>query len=330
MEVPSELGVATGGGNLQYLAPAELARHLDVIKAAGARWVRFDVAWVDVQFGGRTYWAWGRYDRVIDAILAHGMQPIGTIAYTPRWARPADCTWSDKCAPANLDDYADFAAAVAARYAPQGARHWELWNEPNITMWLPAPDPERYALLLALAYPRIKEANPDAVVISAGLAPYAAWGDGTATTMNPLTFIDRMYRAGAAGAFDVLGFHPYNFPYGPLNPHPASAWNQLQGTEPSVRSLMVQNGDAGKQVWATEFGYPTCTATGEGCVTEEEQATLLGDSLRAWRSYPWAGVMLWYDLVDAGASDTAYNRFGLVRQDFSEKPALAVFRGLSR
>src|SRR5947207_2526952 len=81
-----------------------------------------------------------------------------------------------------------------------------------------------------------------------------------------------MYANGAAGSFDAVGWHPYNYPYG-LGYANWSAWSQMSETSPSARSLMTANGDGGKQIWATEFGAPTGSASNEE--SEAAQAQLV-------------------------------------------------------
>jgi hypothetical protein len=176
--------------------------------------------------------------------------------------------------------------------------------------------------MLKLAYTEIKSADPTAFVVSAGLAPYGAYGQRAPGLMNPLSFLEGMYAAGAKGSFDALGFHPYNF--GGLFFHPSSAWSQVADTSPSVRSMMVANGDGDKRVWGTEFGAPT--GTGSGAISESAQAEMVTQGYGVWLQRTWSGPLFWYSLRDAGTNlaDREHN-FGLVRRDFSAKPSMAAY-----
>jgi hypothetical protein len=205
-------------------------------------------------------------------------------------------------------------------------RHWEIWNEPNLSnFWLPGPQPSKYADLLNEAATRIRSIQPEAQIVSAGLSPYGAPGDQTATRMNPVTFLQAMYAAGAQGSFDALGMHPYNHPSAPVPGHPAAAWTQLESTSPSLRSVMSENGDAGLKIWGTEFGYPTCQ-TEAHCVSESQQAEFTEGALHAWGGAEWAGPMMLFQLVDSGEADSAETRFGFFRSDLSEKPVTDFLR----
>jgi hypothetical protein len=306
---------------MHNLSPAELAREFDTYRAGGAGWTRIDINWELIQRNGPNTFDWVAFDRVVQAARARGLSVLATILYTPRWARPAgtDGTY----APSDLSAYSSFAAAAAAHYAPMGVHTWEIWNEPNIGFWKPAPDPERYTQMLKLAYAAIKRADPTAFVVSAGLSPYGARGDASAHEMNPLTFLERMYAAGAHGRFDALGWHPYNFRG--IDYHPASAWSQVAETKPSARSIMAANGDGDKQIWGTEFGAPTGTAG--DAVSEAAQAQLVTAGYATWKTWSFAGPLFWFSFRDAGTnrSDREDN-FGLLRFDFSPKPSFAAYQ----
>jgi hypothetical protein len=316
----SRFGVAAGG-NMHNLGAGELGRELDTYRAGGARWIRIDINWQLIQRNGPDTFDWGSFDRVVQAAEARGLSVLGGILYTPAWARPAGT--DDTYPPSDLSTYARFAAAVAAHYAPMGVHTWEIWNEPNAGFWKPAPDPERYARMLELAYPAIKAADPSALVVSAGLSPYGARGDASATAMNPLTFLERMYAAGVNGSFDALGWHPYNFTG--IFFHPASAWSQVAETKPSARSIMVANGDGDKQIWGTEFGAPTGNAG--DAVSEAAQAQLVTQGYAKWKTLPFAGPLFWFSFRDAGRNlgDREQN-FGLLHFDFTPKPSFAAYQ----
>ena len=189
----------------------------------------------------------------------------------------------------------------------------------------PAPEPDRYAALLKAAYASIKSADPSATVISAGLSPFGAYPATSATRTNPVKFLEDLYAAGISGSFDALGTHPYNHPASPGSFHPSLAWAQLEQTTPSIRSLMVANGDADKKIWATEFGYPTCT-TESLCVSEAQQSAYTASAIDRWGQHPWSGPLVLYEVEDADPLDTSLNRFGVFRKDGSEKPVAAAIR----
>jgi polysaccharide biosynthesis protein PslG len=299
-------GIASGGG-LQWLPPDELARELDGYVELGAQWLRFDFNWSGMEPEPGVY-SWWRHDSVVETASARGLSVLGLIAYTPAWARPFGTT--NKHPPSDPNDFARFVGETVRHYAPLGVRHWELWNEPNLSnFWQPCPDVEAYASMLRLAYAAVKEADPEAVVVSAGLSPAVDNGCNVA----PRTFLAGLYANGAQGSFDVLGHHPYSFPAYPGEEHGWSAWHQMVGAFPSLRSLMDENGDGDKQIWATEWGARI------GAVDEDTQAGMLSAAYALFGSYSWAGPLFVYTYRDTES-------FGLVRGDRSPRPAWYAYQ----
>lgn len=301
-------------------AATDLDRDLDLLAGSGSRWLRFDFDWQSAEpVKGQPNWSF--IDRVVAAASARGVRILATVAYSPAWARPAGTT--DKVPPTNLADYTNFVKACVGRYAPKGVRHWEIWNEPNIVpFWQPKPDPVKYTAMLKQAYAAVKNVDPTATVISAGLAPAGDSSDGL--HVSPRTFITRMYANGVKGSFDALGMHPYAFPYGITA---AGDWNQWYSL-PKTFQLLEANGDGSKKIWATEYGAPTGIVPNRS-VTEATQAKFVSDAWNAWQQWPWTGPLFWYSLRNSGTNQgDIENMFGLVRNDFSLKPAYSTFKSL--
>ncbi|HEX6700830.1 MAG TPA: cellulase family glycosylhydrolase [Gaiellaceae bacterium] len=319
---PSRVGIADGG-DVQTLAPRDRGRYLDGIRGAGARWIRVGLYWAVVQRGGRTSYDWKAFDAVVKAARRRGLNVLGTLLYTPAWARPAGTRANSP--PTDPTDFGTFAGRAASHFRARGVQAYEIWNEPNIAaFWAPGPDPARYTELLAQAYRAIKRADPSATVVSGGLSPYAGYGVADAQHMNPLTFLEQMYANGARKSMDAVGWHPYSFPSG-LRYHPWSSWSQMAQTRPSARSIMRANGDAAKKISATEWGAPT--GASPVSMTEEAQAQLVTDALTRLKAWRWTGPSFLYTFRDKGtnAADRDDN-FGLVRHDWSAKPAYEAFR----
>jgi hypothetical protein len=102
-----------------------------------------------------------------------------------------------------------------------------------------------------------------------------------------------------------------------------------------IRLSLVAHGDATKKIWITEYGAPTGGpgtshevdqlkfTYGADYMSETAQQTLitqmLGDYLRM---SSWVGPVFWYSLHDNSATtNTPENFFGLLRYDWSKKPA---------
>ena len=316
----NRFGIATGG-NIEWANDANLARELDGYGQIGAGWIRFDIKWSIVEASRGTF-NWTIYDRLVAEASKRGISIVANLAYTPSWARPAGAA-DDKVAPVNVADFATFARAAVVRYAPKGVRHYEIWNEPNISaFWKPAPDPAKYTELLKAAYRSIKSGDASVQVLAGAFSPKGGYNDpqcgtgGTTVDINPLNFLEQMYANGAKGYFDALSHHPYAGSSGPTGTHRCNAWFEMAGTSPSLVSMLAANGDQGKKIWATEFGTDLAWVGG----SESKQASQLSDAMRMWRGYSWAAGLMVY----------SYNQdiegFNLVRPDGLPRPAWLTYQ----
>ncbi len=106
-----------------------------------------------------------------------------------------------------FEKYADYVAALAER----GADAVEIWNEPNIDREWPAGsiDPDLYTQLLQKSYGKIKQANPETIVISAAPAPTGFFGGIGAGGWDDIEWINGLQNAGAEQYADCIGVH-YN------------------------------------------------------------------------------------------------------------------------
>jgi hypothetical protein len=318
----ANVGVSLYGSVLAW-TKQDLVRDLDRVQRMGATWVRVPFNWVTLEMHGKNQWNWGLADTIVAETAKRGLRILGVVSYTPAWARPAGRPATDP--PTNLDEYARFMKVIAQRYGPFGVKHWEIWNEPNLTsMWTPLPDAAKYTALLKKAYTAVKQADPNAVVVTAGLSP--AWDAPDGTQIAPVTFVERMYAAGAKGSFDALAHHPSTYPW---RSSVVAPWNSFTQTK-EMNALMRAHGDGKKKIWATEIGFPT--GRSPRAITEQTQAKYLVESLRAWTDYSFDGPVFVYSMRDEGPDRADhYQNFGLVRTDGTPKPAyLALQRTLRR
>ena len=315
------IGIAAGGG-LSKISTSSLNQYLNRVVTLGATWVRFDIEWGDVQYSSSSSFTWSGYDDVVNALAAHHLHGLATILFTPMWARVPSCSNGVECPPANPAQYAAFAADVVARYK-NTIQDYEIWNEPNnYDFWAPYTNCGAYTTLLKATYPAIKAVDPNAMVITGGLAPEAT----DAHNMSQLDFLSCIYANGGGPYFDAVADHPYSFPQTPSE-QTQGAWGQMSETATSLRSIMIANGDANKKIWITEFGAPTNGPDPYWYVSEAAQAAMVTNAMSLYKTYSWAGPFFWYTLQDDGTStSTNENFFGLIRADGSLKPAYSTLQ----
>ena len=317
-------GISLGGG-WPELSDKELGDALDDIAGLGFKWIRFDISWERAQQEENGHIRWEIFDRIVPFAAKRKLNLLPILTYAPKWAsRLPDEEVFFQYAPANPDQFADFAGKAARRYAPLGIHAYEIWNEPNMKgFWEPAPNPKDYANLLKKSYIKIKKADPKAIVISGGLAPVGNKNGN----ISAFDFLEGIYKNKAKNYFNALGFHPYSFPDLPSKKiSPSGWWARMSNPFRSIRSIMDDNSDGKKQVWGTEFGVPTA---GRGDVSEALQARSLTDAAKEMQKLPWLRVLFIHTYKDLGSDRRdAENFFGLVRYDGSKKPAYYTIKKL--
>lgn len=303
-------------------SPSVQASQLAGMKAIGITSIRMDADWRSVQPASPRSSDWSELDQAVASIRQAGMSLDLIIDGCPPWAAVPGARRDPSPQPASPSQYATFAAEVAARYKSQGVNTFEIWNEPNIKgFWQPVPNPAAYTADLIAAYSAIRAVNRHAYIISGGLAPGLTHGH----YMNPVDFLQAMYADGARGHFNAVGFHPYSFPALPNTYSAGSGWSQIAQTQPSIRSIMVSNGDGNKQIWLTEFGAPS---KGRPWAGPTAQARTISQAITDVKSVEWVGALYLYTWQDSGAAPNRLaNSFGLVTASGARKPAYATVAG---
>ena len=290
-----------GGADLGYVASAT--------KGMGFNWVKYQVPWKDFE-GSKGSYGWGGMDSIVGSLAGNGLNILVSIVKAPNWARPSGTDLSVEGPPANLQDYADFVGAFAARYKGQ-VKAIEVWNEQNLWYeWGHEPlDPNRYVDMLCRAYTAIKAADPGMVVVAGALTPTGV-NDGS-TAIDDAAYLQRMYAAGARRCFDAVGAHPsgYNNPpdakFGYSDPTAPSFKNHpsffFRDTMERYRAIMVANGDTGKRIWPTEFGWASTPNPISGYEyardnTEDEQAQFFVRAYQMAKAWGWVGPMFLWNL----------------------------------
>jgi polysaccharide biosynthesis protein PslG len=283
------------------------AEQLARMRSIGINAIRLDANWDWVQFGGPRSFYWTQLDQEIHSARAAGMTVNLVIDGCPRWAALPGTGGDSAPQPASAQQFASWARDVAHRYAAQGIKYYEIWNEPNDTkFWQPRADPAFYARMLADSYKAIKRVEPSAFIIAGGLAPVTTHGGN----LSAIAFLRAIYSQGAKNYFNAVAIHPYSFPALPSTYESWSAWSQMSQTNPSLRSVMRSHGDWRKPIWITEFGAPSNGPSGVGANGE---AAELRQAIAIAKSTRWIGAIFVYAWQDAGANPrTNADWFGLL------------------
>ncbi len=264
----------------------------------GAGYIRDEINWHRAETEKGIVNILPEWDVFVDEAIKSGVEPVLILAY----GNP----YYDEGGPPHTEEglaaYANYVNTVVEHFEGR-VKYFEVWNEYNLagTAFNSTSRPaEDYAKLLKVAYPVIKEANPDATVIGGAMA---GLDDNWIKTVL----------SEAAYYMDALSYHPYTYPNNPEYGGFAVSANYLSDVMASYNPNL--------SLWVTEIGWPTMQE--ESGISEMEAAEFLA------RSYILSTVvsvdkMFWYDMVNDGTNPSySEHNFGLLHS-WDNEPALAA------
>jgi len=205
----------------------------------GVKWARCQTGWARCEKTKDRY-DFGWLDEVVDGLLKIGIQPWFNLGYgNPLYTPKADETavgWVPVFDDTAMEAWKRFTARIAAHFRGR-VRHYEIWNEPNITnFWKPGkPDAVSYVKLVEQTAPIIRQHVSDAVIIGGAFAGI------------PMDYIRKCLEAGLARHMDKMSYHPYR-------PTPESGYDKEVR---AMRELLAQHGGATVALWQGENGCPS-------------------------------------------------------------------------
>lgn len=292
------------------------SRHVPSARAAGAAmarksgvgWTREEFSWdkVEIEKGKMN---WSDYDSSLAVAKKEGLGVLGLIGFSAKWARRDPDKHTSP--PRDVQDYADFVFKLVSRYKGQ-IKHWEIWNEPDSTVfWPPKANAAEYTEMLKAAYAAAKRADPNCEVMTAGLL----------VGMNHFKqwqYLDEMYTNGAAGSFDIIGWHAYCDPKSPTQ----GLYEELTQ---ELFNRMKANGDKPKHAWLTEQGWATIKGFARS-VTEKQQASYIVQSHVLALSNPSVDKFFWFLFRDGGNRESDYEQsYGILNPDGTPKLAYGAY-----
>jgi hypothetical protein len=275
--------------------------HSQWIQTMAFTHVKHTFAWDDLEpIQGQ--WNFTQSDVLLDLMDERGLRVVARLSDAPEWSHPniegeKDTDYID-APPDDFALWATYCRTVAERYRGRiGA--YQIWNEPNLSReWgNREPNAAGYVALLQVCSDAIRAVDPDAILISAGLAPTGTY-DATAHPDD--IYLQGLYDAGFEQYVDVVGMHAPGYSAPELSPDEA----QQNGSQrfftfrrvEDLRKIMVANGDAARQVALLEVGWTTDPSNPNYAwfaVDEETQAQYLVEAYQYaadhWR--PWVGLM---------------------------------------
>lgn len=231
----------------------------------GVGWLKVQANWSFLQPNGPNDFGqeFGLFQLHMQNAKKRGFKILVSVAKAPNWARPSN--QSESGPPDDPQLLGNFITFLLGKVGDV-IDAVEVWNEPNlIREWTGALpfSGAGYMRLFGPAYGAIRGYSPTMTIVTAGLAPT---GDGPGS-VDDRTYLQQMYDAGLRNYRDVvIGIHPYSWG----NPPDVRCCNAVEGQSwdddphfffanniEDYRQIMVNNGHADLDMWATEFGWAT-------------------------------------------------------------------------
>ncbi len=348
---PGGVPPETGSTGIRYGMQAQMFgqpqdQTITALYTAGFRWLKQQVRWADFEPspGNIQFVA---LDQLVDTATRSQTLLILSVVTSPTWARADGLTNGP---PDDFNNFGNFLFAIASRYRGR-VRAYEVWNEQNLRReWAGRPlDPGLYVDLLKVAQARVKQADPNAIVISGALTPTGV--DDGVVAVDDLAYLQGMY-ATRGGAFlklaDVVGTHMSGYNNAPedfvdfhtvntpgFKDHPSFYFRRID----QLHDAMAAAGDS-RQMWITEYewastqppvpkGYEWTTDLTEQQVSDFYVSSI--ESIKASR--PWVGAIFIWNLnfrtfLDPHTSEQAI--FGLLDPGFVPRPMYTALANLPK
>ena len=266
-------------------------------------------------------------DQIVGLAAQRRLAILPVVIYAPPWDAGTNPS-GGAAPPARTGPYASFLTALIDRYGPQGTfwqdhrprvpvRMWQIWNEPNLSLYWPQPFARSYVKLLRAAHAAIKLADPRATVVLGAIAN-AAW-----------RWLGKIYAVhGARRQFDVVAVNAFT-----------STPNRVLEFLRMVRRSINRLGDRRKPLLYTEMSWPT--SVGESFETFDWDTTQAGQArdiaavvpmLAKHRRALGLQAFYYYTWMDAGTpgafSDFDFAGLSTVQPSGAivDKPGLSAFK----
>lgn len=279
------------GVNIHFTDPKP--GEVEMIAAAGFKWVRMDFMWAETE-RKRGEYDFSAYDRLMTALEAQKIRALFILDYGNSLYN-AEPPRTDEARAA----FAKWAAAAVKHFAGRGCV-WEMWNEPNHTLfWKPRPDAAEYIALAKATAAALREAAPGEPFIGPG------------TSGIDFSFIEACAKAGLLEVWDAVSVHPYR----------QSAPETVAADYAQLRELITRYAPAGKTIpiisseWGYSTLYPGLSAKDEA-TREAKQGSYLARSFLA-NVASGIPISIWYDWRDDGTNpNETEDHFGTVRHAY--------------
>lgn len=287
-----------------------------MISDAGFRWIRMDLKW-DLTETEKGNYDFSAYDRLMSSLAPFGIRPLFILDYSnPLY---------DGNAPPRSDAarkaFARWAVAAGKHFANHGAL-WEIYNEPNHSLfWPPKPKVEDYVALALEVGKAFRQELPNEQLI------------GPATSGIDFEFLEACFKGGLLEYWSFVSVHPYR----QTNPESAAEDYCRLRELIALYAPRTSGAEAAKKqvdIISSEWGYSSVWRN----MNDERQGQMLARSMLTNLGNGIA-LSIWYDWQDDGSDlKEPEHHFGTVQNSYYKnrnpvyepKPAYLAMQTLTK
>lgn len=291
----------------------------EMLKKSGIKMLRISFGWDGIETAKDKYdWLfWDEFVRM--AVDDYGITLIPYICYTPKWNSDfgTDSVNYWHYPPKNYEEFGQFVGDLVNRFKNR-IKSWELWNEPDITVYWNGPIDD-FAKLVKIGSKAVRKADPNAIIVLGGLA-------------HQPEFLRKLFRDEGISQFvDVVNIHNYYETWSGL------PIERIQDYVGEVYDIVQRYGN-NQSIWMAEVGYSTWRMTKSKVSddytayykyehTPEYQSVELFKTLSLVVNTGKVNAIAWYEVKDLPPGeevigDNNNRNLGVAYSDYKPKPAL--------
>jgi beta-xylosidase len=310
-EFPSHQRGFSQGGEGQMMQQGYFKKAMNIMSEIHPAYIRIDHLYdyygvLSFDDEGQAVYDFSELDRIVNAIIDAGAEPLMTLSYTP----PALANGSVYIPPTDLDAWEALVYETVKYYNVErglNIQYWELWNEPNHTGFWNGTIQE-YLDLYSATVRGLKRADP------------SAWIGGPATASS-IASAPTFYRFEEENWFTALINHANknNLPLDFVSWHLYSTAPQAYALNISIHEDWLSNLDPRPPMLLTEWnivaGKSATMDNGKSVSHLAQTLSILSDSNLEQAYY--------FEPIDGG--DDWVKSWGLIRADGTQKASYYAF-----
>ncbi|MDP3971129.1 MAG: glycosyl hydrolase [bacterium] len=269
------------------------------LDSSNTKWAREHFSYKLIMGDDSSAWL-KRYDQTMLKYKDRNMRVVGMLAYGEA---------SNEHHPPGKEKWQRYVTKVVKRYRNY-VDVWEIWNEPDSPDYMTPNNWKTYKPILKVGSRVIRKYDKDAIVLNGAIA-----------NINDQDFIKQMYEEGKP-YFDELNVHLY---YCDEFRDDGEDLGRLQMDWEALNRL-VSTYRKNEKIWVTEMGC----STGEYGIDDTLVRRYTKQAVKLLRSYKYTRPILLYTIRDRTYLDAYEAYFGLLQEDFTNKPVWRWYKDLRK